>query len=463
VRVQVNEGDLHRFRFGLGVSTAEFLNAEGRWTSRNFMGGARRLEVRGRVTNLVSQPLGEVRPPFEECNDDIYCDLSGSLNLDFAQPRFLGRRNTLGGGLFVERVTVPQVYVRTSGGAYAAVSRTLGRGTVASLGYRPELTRLESPEEVFCLNFTACEAEEIGVLRERHRLAPVLLGLARERANSLLAPTRGHAIRLEGELAGAFSGSEFSYFRILGEAVRYAEPFRGVVFATRLRPGWARALGAPEENLGLHPQKRFFAGGPNSVRGFAQYRLGPKLLTVDAARVLARPDSLQGAGCTPQAINGGKCDMELLAATHPDQLEVRPVGGAVLVEGNIEVRVPLLLERMRGALFLDFGQVWRTASEVRLRDIAWSPGIGVRYFSPIGPIRVDLGYNAQGAERLSVLSTEVCDAGQDPCGPIEEGQEYSYQQLANRSTLRRQPDVLWDPYDSFLDRLQIHFSIGQAF
>ena len=460
VRVQVNEGDLHRFRFGLGISTAEFLNAEGRWTSRNFMGGARRLEVRGRVANLVAQSLGGVRPPFERCTD-IYCDLSGSLNVDFAQPRFLGAGNTFGAGAFLERVTVPQVYVRTSGGAYTSLSRTLGRGTVATLGYRPELTRLESAEEVFCVNFTACEAEEIGVLRERHRLAPFSLGFARERANSLLAPTRGHALRLEAELAGGFSGSEFSYFRLLGEAVRYGEPFRGVVLATRLRPGWARALGAPGDNLGLHPQKRFFAGGPNSVRGFAQYRLGPKLLTVDAARVLARPDSLGGAGCTPQEINAGKCDLAQLAARHPDQLDARPVGGAVLIEGNVEVRVPLLVDRVRGALFVDFGQVWRTPGEVRLSGIAWSPGIGVRYFSPIGPIRVDLGYNAQGAERLSVLTTEVCDASQDPCGPIEVGQ--TYQQLANRTTLRLQPAVAWDPYDSFTDRLQIHFSIGQAF
>ncbi|HSJ14562.1 MAG TPA: BamA/TamA family outer membrane protein [Longimicrobiales bacterium] len=460
VRVQVNEGDLHRVRFGMGVSTAEFLNAEGRWTSRNFMGGLRRLEVRGRVTNLVSEPLGSVRPPFERCAD-IYCDLSGSLNVDFAQPRFLATGNTFGAGTFLERVTVPQVYVRTSGGAYTSLSRTLGPGTVVAVAYRPELTRLESAEEVFCVNFTACEAEEISVLRRRNRLAPLALSLARERANSLFAPTRGYALRIEGEVASVVSGSEFSYFRLLGEAVRYGEPFRGVVLATRLRPGWARALGAPGENLGLHPQKRFFAGGPNSVRGYAQYRLGPKLLTVDAARVLTRPDSLGGAPCTPQAINGGTCDLSGIAADYPGELDERPVGGSVLIEGNVEVRVPLLLERLRGALFLDFGQVWRTPGEVRLREIAWSPGIGVRYFSPIGPIRIDLGYNAQGAERLSVLTTEVCDASQDPCGPIEPGQ--SYNTLANRTTLRLQPQVLWDPFDSFTDRLQIHFSIGQAF
>lgn len=457
VRVVVIEGVQHRFRFGLGVTTAEYLNAEGRWISRNLLGGARRLEATVRIANLVAQRL-ETVPGFEECSD-IYCDLSGSLHLDFAQPRFLDPLMTAGVGLFLERVTVPQVYVRTSRGAYASLRRTFG-STAVALGYRPELTRLESAEQVFCANFTACEAEDIRLLRESHRLAPLTLSYNLERANSLLSPTRGFALRLEGEAAGAATFSEFAYLRGVGELVTYREPFRGVVLATRARGGWARAVGAPGEGLGLHPQRRFFAGGPSSVRGFAQYRLGPKLLTVDAARTLARTDSL-GAGCAPQTINAGECDVSELARAHPDQLKLQPIGGAALVEGNVEVRFPLVLERFRGAAFLDFGQVWRAEDAVQLGQIAWSPGVGVRYYSPIGPVRVDVGYNAAGAERLEVLSTEVCDASQTPCGPIEPDQQYH--RLANGTRLRPQRSVLWDPYDSFTDRLQIHFSIGQAF
>ena len=461
VRVQVNEGHLHRFRFGLGVSTAEYFNAEGRWTGRNFLGGGRRLEARARVANLVSRPLGDF-PGFEQCRD-IYCDLSGSLTLDFAQPRFLGDALTFGSGVFLERVTVPQVYVRTSRGAVVSLSRPLGRATAGAIGYRPELTRLESAEEVFCVSFTACEPEEIRVLRETRWLAPATVGFSRERANNLISPTRGHALRLEAELAGDVTGSEFAYLRAVGEWVTYREPFRGVVFASRLRPGWARALGAPGANLGLHPQKRFFAGGPNSVRGFAQFRLGPKVLTVDAARVLAAPAEEGGAGCAPQVINRGECSVGGLAERDPEELEVRPIGGNMLLEGNLELRFPLLLQPLRGALFVDFGQVWRQADAVDLRQLAWSPGVGVRYLSPIGPIRVDVGYNALGPERLSVLSTDVCDDSVDPCGPIAEGVGYDWRQLANGSRLRAQRAVAWDPYDSFMDRLQIHFSIGQAF
>src|SRR5690606_7467385 len=181
VRVQVNEGDLHRIRVDLGLSTSDFLNAEGRWISRNFLGGARRLEVRGRVSNIVAEPLRPL-PMFEGCTG-IYCDAAGSIAIDFSQPWFFHPQNTFGSGLFLERFTLPGVYVRTSRGGYLSFSRSLGRGAVASIGYRPELTQLESDGDlIFCVNFTVCEEREIDVLRNSHWLAPLALTLGIDRS-----------------------------------------------------------------------------------------------------------------------------------------------------------------------------------------------------------------------------------------------------------------------------------------
>jgi len=319
VRVQVNEGDLHRIRVGVGPSTSDFLNAEGRWVSRNFLGRARRLEVRGRVSNIIAEPLRPL-PGFEGCSG-IYCDEAGSIALDFSQPWFFDLQNTFGAGLFLERFTLPGVYVRTSQGGYLSLSRTFGRGGVVSVGYRPELTKLESDGDlIFCVNFTVCEEREIDVLRSAHWLAPLAVSVAIDRSNSLFSPTAGYILRLDGEYAARETGSEFDYVRIIAEASAYHDPFRGVVIATRLRPGWARAVGAPGSGLGLHPQKRFFGGGSNSVRGFAQYRLGPQLLMIEDARVLTdftgfRPD------CTPQAVNDGTCDVSGLAAGAPGEVD----------------------------------------------------------------------------------------------------------------------------------------------
>jgi outer membrane protein assembly factor BamA len=468
VDVRVVEGDMHRVRVGVGASTTDFLSAEGRWVSRNFLGRARRVELRGRLSNMVAEQLGEVplfKDIFEPCSG-IYCNIAGSLHADFTQPWFFSPQNSLGAGVFVERFTVPDVYVRTSTGAYASVRRTvLGNGSI-SAGYRPELTELESDGDlIFCVNFIACEERDINVLRHGHWLAPIALSFSHDRSNSLFAPTRGYILRFDGEYAARATFSDFSYTRLLGEGSFYHDPFRGVVYATRLRVGWARAMGAPGSGLDLHPQKRFFAGGPNSVRGFAQYRLGPKLLTVDAAGTLAQPVESGGAGCSAQEINAGSCDVSALARHEPEALDEQPVGGAVLLEGNLEVRFPVWGDYLRAAAFMDIGQVWRTEKTVRLGQLAWTPGLGIRYFSPIGPLRVDIGYNPAGAELLPVVTTEVCDDRNRPapCTDILPDVTYAPGDLANRRKLRALPPVVWRPYDSFTDRLQFHFSIGQAF
>ncbi|HEX2166950.1 MAG TPA: BamA/TamA family outer membrane protein [Longimicrobiales bacterium] len=457
VTVQVNEGDLHRIRLGVGLSTADFLNAEGSWISRNFLGRARRLEVRGRVSNIIAEPLRPL-PGFEGCSG-IYCDAAGSIAVDFSQPWFFDLQNTFGAGLFLERFTLPGVYVRTSRGGYLSFSRSFGRNIVASIGYRPELTELESDGDlIFCVNFTVCEEREIDVLRSAHWLAPLAVSVGVDRSNSIFSPTGGYILRLDGEYAARETGSEFDYVRLLGEVSAYHDPFRGVVIATRLRPGWARAVGAPGSGLGLHPQKRFFGGGSNSVRGFAQYRLGPKLLTIDDGRVLADTTGFR-PGCSPQAINAGTCDVTLLAARAPGEFDVRPVGGAVMLEGNVEARFPIWSDRVRGAAFLDLGQVWRSVDDVDFTTLAWTPGFGIRYLSPIGPIRIDVGYNPAGAERLAVVTTEVCHrTSEDVCQDIEPDVIYPVDELGNRRTLRALPSVVWQP-----ERFQFHFSIGQAF
>jgi outer membrane protein assembly factor BamA len=462
VQVTVLEGDMHRVRVGAGITTTDYVSAEGRWINRNFLGG-RRLEVRGRLSNMVPEELASipiVGGLVESCAG-IYCDIAGSLNADFSQPWFFGPQNAIGAGLFLERFSLPGVYVRTSRGAYVSARRNfLGSGLLTGL-YRPELTELESDGDlIFCVNIVACEEREIDVLRSPHWLAPVTASFTRDRSNSLFAPTRGYILRTEAEYAGLVTGSDYSHTRLVGEVSYYHDPFRGVVYATRLRVGWARAVGEPGVGLGLQPQKRFFAGGPNSVRGFAQYRLGPKLLTVDAVERLALPVDSGGAGCTAQQINAGSCDASVL---DPDDMRVQPVGGAVLLEGNVEVRFPVWGDFLRGATFIDFGQVWRGEESVQLSQLQWTPGIGIRYFSPIGPIRIDVGYNPSGAERLTVVTTEVCDGSQDPCADIVDDVVYTRGDLQNRRQLRTLPAVTWKPFDSFRNRLQLHFSIGQAF
>lgn len=447
IRIQVNEGDIHRIRVGGGFNSLDCINAEGRWTSTNFLGGARRLEVRGAVANVLAQRIYEGARLCElgEDIDPEYRELSGSLTADFTQPWFFGPRNTLGAGLFVERRSLPGVFIRQARGGYLNLIRSVSSRTTLAFGFRPELTALDAVgnELVFCMSYIACAINQVDILGNAHWLNPITLSFARDRSNLAFFPSRGYILRLETEYAARLTGSEFAFFLAAGDVSAYRDLGSGVILASHLRAGWAKAIEEPgsAEGLGLHPQKRFFAGGANSVRGFAQYRLGPKVLHVEPERLLA-PDANGNSICTAADIAAGVCDP---GALDRRAFDVRPVGGDLLFEGSFELRFPVAGDHWRGAAFVDFGQVWqlgaedRVGSTVNLGDIVVSPGLGIRYSSPIGPIRVDVGFNGQGVEWLPVVTTD------------ETGR------------LRFQQPYAWQPGSGIWDRLQFHFSIGQAF
>jgi len=466
VIVQVNEGDTHRVRVGAGISTAECANAEARWTSRNFFGGARRLEVRGNVSNVLAEQLGAF--PCWHTGEGTYSRIAGSLAVDFVQPWFFSPLNTFNAGIFVERRSLPEVFVRTALGGYVSISRRLDSRSTLTFAYRPELTRLNAAQDLFfCVSLVACADRDIQILREPHWLAPLALSFARDESNALFAPTHGYILRLDVEYAAGITGSDFAYSRLAAEWSGYWEIADDVVLAGRLRPAWARSTAEPGAGLGLHPQRRFFSGGPSSVRGYAQNRLGPKVVTVDASRFLALPDSLGGAGCTAAEINDGSCDAGRLDQSRfPNAFEPRPTGGAAVLEGSAELRFPLIGDRLRGAAFVDFGQAWSRVEDFGSGGLVWTPGFGVRYFTPIGPIRVDLGFNPGRTESVRVITTDVCEQTEDGCVPIGPDGPTDPSRLRNTSRLRLLDRAIqWDPNprDEFLRRFQLHLSIGQAF
>ncbi|MFW5947646.1 MAG: BamA/OMP85 family outer membrane protein [Gemmatimonadota bacterium] len=473
VAIRVAEGNMHQVRLGAGANNVECLNLEGRWTSRNFLGDGRRLSLRGRVGNLF----------IEQCdvlvNDDYtsYTGLTGLASVDFTQPWFFGPRNSVGIGLFAERRNVPDVFVRSALGGYLSVSRSMGGNAALTLAYRPELTELSTEGDLFfCVNFVACTFESVEILREPHWLAPVTLSYTIDQTDAVFTPSRGYIVRLDVEHAESYTGSDFSYTRLLGESSQYVGEQGGLVLATRFRGG----VGIPHGNgsaeaLGLNPQKRFFAGGANSVRGFDQFRLGPTLLGIDAVPWLVNgtdptTEAPDGAGCTREQVNTGVCDPDGL----PDRrFDLRPSGGEVLVEGSIELRFPLPFPggNLRGAVFVDAGQVWAEREQVDLRDVVATPGFGLRYHSPIGPLRVDAAFNPRGPRSLTVLTTEVaeCQVGSPGCRRVEDTEPRAFLRNTDNVVVLDEPvtyGTSLDAIDSvgdFFRRFQFHFSIGQAF
>ncbi|MCG6954735.1 MAG: BamA/TamA family outer membrane protein [Gemmatimonadetes bacterium] len=463
VHVAVQEGDLHRMRGGAGWSTAECFDVDARWVHRDLLGGGRRLQVHGRVSNILAREYKDLLCPYS--GRGPFGRITWLASVDFSQPWIFSTRNAFQASIYGERQSLPNVFVRRAVGLSFALTRSIGPRTPLTLSYRPELSRLDAAEALFCTNFLVCTPQDISSLQGRNWLAPIGIDLTRNTADNVLNPSRGYALSIDLEHAASYTGSDFAYDRVVGEVVRYEPITDRSVLAGRVRMGWVGA-GAFEKLLGtptggvdiVHPQKRFYAGGANSVRGYPQSRLGPRVLTTDVEPLL----STAGAGCTAQEVMDLTCNASPLG---DHGFVSRPTGGTRVIEGNLEARFPIA-SSFEGAVFTDFGQVWGEREKVALRDIQVTPGVGVRYLSAIGPLRVDLAYRFRGGQDLSVVTTQIRPF--DPATDTEsskivvDGQAIDY--VKTRALAVLTPQVLFGDSPAWsLRRLQLHLSIGQAF
>lgn len=476
IQVVVAEGQKHRVRTGVGWTTVDCLNAEARWSSRNFFGGARRLTVRGRVSNILAEEMNQTA--CSQAGSGEFADLNGQLSVELFQPWLISPRNSFSLNAFVERQSVPSVFIRRALGLNVGVSRNLGRRMAATLGWRPTLTQLDAAEIFLCSSFLACIPSDLEIFQNANWLSPLGARLTQDYRNSVLNPTHGYYWFLDLEWARDWTGSDFSYGRAVVEGSIYQrfEQFDDVVVAARVRGGvvgQGRFQASTFDDVTLvHPQKRFFSGGANSVRGFAENQLGPRVLTTPVERVLGVPEGGDTPVCTPeQLLADDACDPSALA---DDAFAFRPVGGTWVLEANLEVRFPLFTPALQGVAFVDAGQVWLDREEFQQLDLAWSPGFGVRYISPIGPIRVDLAYGSRNPERLPVAVRRVraYDPAVDQPGdrlvvPWTGGDERTLDWVATDNLTFVFPSRTFGGgggfFDDFWNRLQLHISLGQAF
>jgi outer membrane protein insertion porin family len=481
LRIQVATGTLHRVRAGGGWSMSDCMNGEARWSSRNLFGGAQRLEVSGRLSNVLAEDLHDTACPYAGVGE--FGGINWSLSTDLNFPWILSPRNSFSASLFIERQSLQDVFVRRSVGMNLTLTRSLGLRTPLVLFYRPQRSSLEAADIFFCTSLLVCNEADVGILTDPNWLSPAGLGISRERTDNALNPTTGYAVHYEMEGANALTGSDFGYARFTGDAAWYRSLGGRNVLAARVRAGWVGAAEfGPIETSGIqiiHPQKRFFAGGASSVRGFAQNRLGPSILTVDPGALLGpayvnAADTVLLGWCGPEQVMDFTCDASFLA---DNSFTPRPTGGTRLLEGSLEYRVPVA-GSFQGVGFLDFGQAWTEQTPFGLDLLEWTPGLGVRYFSPIGPLRLDVAYRVPGGDEMSVVTSRIrpfVPGEDDPNDQVEvdllEIVNGNVQQtgriripwLAQQELALLAPRVLFGADRSFWSRLQIHFSIGQAF
>jgi outer membrane protein assembly factor BamA len=491
VEIRVMEAPARSARVSGGFNTYDYVQFEGRFTHYNWLGGARRLDITGAIGNLLSQQLNGThlfKDPFKDVGDRArYFAPTWQASADVKQRWFQNPNNQLGFSVFGHRRSTPGIFVDKGVGTSATFTREFGlRPAPVSANYRYELTGVEAGDVYFCVNFGVCERNTIDALARRQALSPVSLTATIARANDPFEPSRGFNAQASVEHASAFTLSDFRYNRAFAEGAIYRRMGRRNIVAGRLRMGWVNALASTEQATGaegfggqiLHPRKRFYAGGSQSVRGYGENQLGPRVLTISAKALRGEgKDSLGNATFKcPPSIAIQNCDPNAVAADgsplYKDRdFTARPVGGNALVEGSLELRFPIWRRDLLAAFFVDGALVGEgTLKNVTQGTGAFTPGVGIRYRSPVGPIRVDVGYRPFLAEDLAVITESTTASGKclveldrgttvsDPCNAAQAN-------AATKDIVKRRynPGADAGGIKGWLNHLTLHLSIGEAF
>jgi outer membrane protein assembly factor BamA len=383
------EAPMHAARVGAGYGTLDCFRVTGEYTDYNFLNGARRLDVNARVSKIgIGRPLDGAPGFCPAAKNDVFSNLlSYYVGATFRQPVFFGLRTVPTITLYSQSVSEYNAYRRTTpiGGVASVVWRALTR-TPLNLSYSMDLGRTEAQPALFCAVFNLCDAQERQRVEKTQRLAILSVAATRDNSNNLLSPTRGSIIRVEARHSSPviLSDSGLQFNKFVGDASRYLNAGGGNVLAFRIRGGvvYGRTLGSASGFI--PPSERLYAGGPTTVRGFAQNELGSAIYIASAPFLIVPPAS---SGLPDTVVRD----------TSGTVRRVVPVGGNSLVVGNVELRLrsPVLPELLQITLFTDAGEVWNRGSTSALGGVKLkvTPGIQLTAFSPVGPVRAAIGYN----------------------------------------------------------------------
>ena len=199
----------------------------------------------------------------------------------------------------------------------------------------------------------------------------------------------------------------------------------------------------------MHPRKQFFSGGSQSVRGYGENQLGPRVLTIDPAYLT---DTTLANPCTVDQLADGSCNPNN-PGVPSSSFAPQPLGGAAIAEGSIEYRFPIAPKLgLSGTAFIDAAIVGTTRFQDLLSATGMiTPGFGILFKTPVGPVRLDLGIRPTVVEDLPVITQLSAGNGQ--------------YKLVTLTTPRRydQAEATGGAFSQFVSRLTLHLAIGPAF
>ena len=273
----------------------------------------------------------------------------------YAQPHFFGSKWSSLSSFSLERNTENPLFGANLGDASFQVERQINRKNNTRFQLRYDFNKT-------VLSNLLVPALVLPQDRNVH-LSTVSGTLLRDTRDKPLDAHRGSFSILTLGITPQSLGSSASFARLLGQYAFY-KPLHSLVFANSIRLGMAKAFSGsfvPTSQL-------FFSGGGTTLRGFPIDEAGPQRL-VPFCNVLTGQ-----TGCVNVTV---------------------PVGGRELFILNSEVRFPLrMVKALGGVGFFDGGNVF-TAINLNnfINNYSNTIGVGLRYATPIGPVRIDVGRN----------------------------------------------------------------------
>jgi outer membrane protein insertion porin family/translocation and assembly module TamA len=334
VEFTVRERPPRTVQVGFGLSSVERFRLQVEWLHRNLFGNAEQLRLQTKVSSVEQGFEARLHFPYFLARRTTFTQTFFLRNEEEINTDPLG----LSDALFNVKDAQPAFDLLTIGGE-SRVARQLTRTLSVAGGLELSLNRFRNVDPT-ALAETGTEIAEDNLLLVQ------FVETQWNTSDNPLNPTRGMLLRGRLEHSNTALVSDVSFAKLLLEARHYQRLWRQVILATRLSLSLIQPYGDSEE---VPFNVRFFAGGPGSVRGFPLNRLGP----------------LDDDG--------------------------QPIGGHSLIEGSIEVRFPIAGD-FGGALFVDFGNVFRAPFTYPLDQLRYAVGPGIRYNTPIGPVRLDVGF-----------------------------------------------------------------------
>ncbi|TXL73009.1 outer membrane protein assembly factor [Vineibacter terrae] len=312
VVVEVTERPPRTIGFSASYASSEGAALRAYWQHRNLTGEADSLRLSAGATGLVEHSLA---------------DTGFAITADYRKPDFLriDQAMTLQAAVIRE---INDAYRRQSAMIGGGIERLINKGFVVRAGI-------------------AFETEVVETAERRATYLPLSLpmGMTLDRANSPLDPTRGYRLALDVIPYFDLRNPGHPFVKLRATGSTYLDLTGSGSTVVALRASVGVMPGATKD--AVPPDKRFYAGGGGSVRGFDYQSAGPR------------------------------------DADH------RPLGGQSLIEGSVELR-QRLTEKFGAVVFVDAGTTYSSSLPGKGDPPRIGAGVGVRYYSDFGPIRADV-------------------------------------------------------------------------